>query len=1462
MSEGNEAASGGVPNKNMYSQLEAMMNAVKREAAGLEALKSKLKDMEDLKRRNGDLKDKLQASEIANSDLHLMLENGERNAQSQREDMQHLNDIYNEERERHVEVQQNFLTQEQELVHLKGEVAYAQREAAKVQELRKSNQTALGQLASAEKRLEDERLDWMRATKAFEEKITDSQRVKDEVSGHVWKLTDEVKNLRAQLERGGQTESSMHEVLAATRREVVQTNERALMGAEDRLALSIRARKSEQVISHSFRELQREVMRLQQELVTKEESIQISDGQVKSFEEARALEKTQVRAKMNDLLDALATARQANVSLEASAAEARRGGDQSHKELADAENQIESLTQALATVNGELHSREEDLKRAIATTDEYRNKAQSSSNHFEAMQNQVRDGQAKYWGELQAMKEAEIGYVADIEALTVDLEEKRSATRILETEKSEMEQMIMHEQSLATEAQQALRTEVERQKGELHEARTERDDAKEKVHNLSQQLADVEKTIKKNEAMYQKALDNDRSKIQVEIRQKLGRMKNMEQEKQELLKEVEELMMQISENSKEISRLKVELEASKREVHDLEMQYTATLTDKEELVQEVKMASRKEQELRETATRLDSQFRENISRLEVMVKESKKTAASQVAEISNRVKAAVDEADECRRERDKLVESERYANQEVEKFKTEIDLLKRSHDDMQLQMARESANMKRELGDNRGKMKLMQESKSKTDTETMRVRLDQTRLENETARLKEIIKDHEVKSAAGASDLVDLRAELAKINELYRTSKARVIDFEQKDLRRDKKVENAMEEMARMENQHKMEQRRLRVTQQNLEGELAETRSLMTRVQKEAADAKTNLTKLQTSSNTTINGLLEELKKTEETLSNERRKGQTQIMDYHARVGELQSTLEITKGSMEEDLAKTKSAVSDKEHRLIQLEGDNTRFRQAMNDKDDRVQELERARQQDRSKMMELQNTVATQETSLDSTRTELELEQGLRQRLEMKVKELQDFNEESSYRVKVDDGTPTSAFMSDNTDPHRLTVARMVDKSPLTSARDDADDDVEVETEGRNVSMNALSGNLSARSGNLSARSRNGSERPNLGTEYSSSGAVYGYDPEIPVPSQRNVNMNAKKDYDDDILAGVASPPRREGSMHTDFMAMPSRDNYSYGDTSVADEVRADMERDTSRDRAERDGGAESTSAVVNRVTAALSARLNGGNGGGSGSRPGSEGRVGLVCELRDSTTVATALMDEPYESTSSSQEVIMSTGGEEGGDVEASIQRTQDFLRMRLAARGAGGVPSAPARSDGGSASPTHGRTRADHATFSPEVKGATHMYQDSHHDDFESIGRGASGHLGPVRDEPDVQNRLPRKMQNITLAGSRDMDGMGMGGMSAPKGSMDKDAILFGAPHLSPPQPGRAGVGIASVAATVDNVPSPERRLKSHTKAGAGKSKLKKLSISMGDADATSGGEKSLPRIPSGSNVLKRN
>jgi chromosome segregation ATPase len=1251
------AASGG--GGNMYTQLEAMMTAVKREAAGLEGLKSRLREMEDIKQRNEDLKGKLQASEKANSDLHLMIENAERGATILREDMQQLNDLYEEERTQHISAQQKFLTQEHEFMHVKGELGFAQREAQKLGDLRKTNQTFSGQLASSQKRLEDERLEWAREKQKLEDKVKDAVKQKDDTSSHVWNLSEEVKGLRGDLKHYEGNMESLQQALANSELRTKQAKEQTVMVWEDALSLSLRRADAEGIEKTSIRKLQIEIAGLQSVIVSKDAQSLMLNSKLAGFQETRNQEKAEVRSKINELLDALTAARNVNADLEVQLTDARERAASSHQNNTEVETQAENLESALKTVNNELAAREEELRLTRLQRDDALSKVQNSSNHFEAMQNQVRDGQTKYWEELQKMKELEGELVSEIEKLTLDIEEGRGSLRLVETEKNELQILMVKEQKIAADTTATLREELDTRTEELSSTRRDRDALQAKVDTLTESVTNFEKTVKKNEALYEKALQSDRSKIQHEIRVKLGRMKNMEEEKQELLKELEQLMMQVSSSQKEISRLKVELDGAKRASSDVELLYTAALTDKEELAQEVKIANRKEQELRDHATKLDSQFRENIARMEVMVKESKKSAVAQVNEISNRVKAAMDDADQMRRDKDALTESERQSRLDKEKAQMELQLLKDSHDNMQLQMAREGAGIKRELSEARAKIKLMQESKSKTDTDNMQVRLDQTRLENECARLKELDKDLEKKLAGSNAECLDVRAELARVNEMYRSAKTKVVDFEQKEAGRLADTERIRDQMVQMENQQKVELRRLRLLVQNSEAENSEMKDAINRTMKESLDAKANLAKVQNSSNTTINGLLEELRSTEENLARERRKSEDSINQYHSRIVDLQSQLERTRGDMEEDVMKVKQHMGEKEHRVIQLESENQRLRNAVSEKDERVTDLERMKQGDRGKLMEFGEQLSRAESALDSVKTELELEQSHRQRVEARLRSLQ---EEAGSRVNArsDASGPMSspprqaAFESyssqqDVSSIHGGNVSSPP-QSPLVPSEDSP-------SSGGRVNMSFNGGGSGE--GNRLSSSRNNSFR----------------------------QQAPHKSYDDDILAGVSSPPRADGSAY--LAQFESENEYDPNAGSYYERMAVATNSSVSDE-----GRASERENVVNRVTAALSKRM--GIGGRpapltssmegldqemqqlSGLKQRSGSGSGLVHGMRDAVRTS-ATDEEAMAALMADSEYVESDydGEDQNSDsIQKSILQTQNFLKQRKAARSDDGV------------------------------------------------------------------------------------------------------------------------------------------------------------------------------------------
>merc|ERR1711934_609210 len=97
----------------------------------------------------------------------------------------------------------------------------------------------------------------------------------------------------------------------------------------------------------------------------KEENIESLHQQINTFQEARNSEKSEVKGKINELLDALANSRTTVTHLESQASLAREREHEARRLLEDRDSEVENLTKALSTVNEQLTSRESELNIAL-----------------------------------------------------------------------------------------------------------------------------------------------------------------------------------------------------------------------------------------------------------------------------------------------------------------------------------------------------------------------------------------------------------------------------------------------------------------------------------------------------------------------------------------------------------------------------------------------------------------------------------------------------------------------------------------------------------------------------------------------------------------------------------------------------------------------------------------------------------------------------------------------------------------------------------------------------------------------------------------------------------------------------------------------------------------------------------------------------------------------------------------
>ena len=258
--------------------------------------------------------------------------------------------------------------------------------------------------------------------------------------------------------------------------------------------------------------------------------------------------------------------------------------------------------------------------------------------------------------------------------LKISGQEKQEMKKTYEEEIIKLNDVIEMEGIKANDIRMEMSKSVEKRLEELTKERNETSALKTESRKTFQQIEEFKITLKRNETMFQRTLEQDRSNIQKEMKIKLTRVKKLEDEKISLLQEMEDLISQITSIKKELKdvegvaeSLRVKSDATQIELKDSQSRLS-------EACSELKQANSRENELKDQILKLEMHFNESTSRLEADLKQNKKNAAQQVIDISSKNKAYECEIETYRAQYKKLGDEQKEYSNLIEKMKGDMDL--------------------------------------------------------------------------------------------------------------------------------------------------------------------------------------------------------------------------------------------------------------------------------------------------------------------------------------------------------------------------------------------------------------------------------------------------------------------------------------------------------------------------------------------------------------------------------------------------------------------------------------------------------------------------------------------------------------------------------------------------------------------------------------------------------------------
>jgi chromosome segregation ATPase len=886
-----------------------MMSAVRKEAMALDDMKIRMAEMEELKVMVPELKFQVTEAEHKKTELERALRDSDKLYMQLKNDMQRLNDLYNNERKAHLETQNANMALDTEMVRLQQETVFLQRESEKVNDFRKKVQVLQQQLNQSEEGVEELKKAAQRNILAMKKKYDDLEVEKQTQLELLSKTSDELDISRNEVRRLHDEKSNMQQMMV-TMREQANTSVETL-----RKQIDSHTQREDSHIQE-FASLQSELRKMKDLLQAKTESIEQLMLKLKTSEEGRQGDKQEQRNKFIELNDTISHLKSQNHMLERQSADAlhklglissdisryqadcerfRSESEQKDNLYAQKESLIAQQMQQLAI------SRDENLSR-------YATAAQQA----ESLQQQLRDLHQKHWEDLQRTKENEASIAEETDALQQELHEKSLQVIALEAEKAKIEEYVNGEVLNASQLSQTLRTELEKRIEELTLCKKERDLLAIEKNGLLDKINDFDSVLKRNDALFKQTLENDRAKIQQEVRTKLTRLKALESDKQELLRETNELVTQLAELRKEKHTLTQQCGEWTRKFDDVASELEAINSARAVLEKKLNDSTSKERDLTTAITMMESQFRAQSERLEQAVKDSKKEAAQQVVELSNQVKYLSNEVESLQHRNKDLDNSEKKAWAEANRLRGDLDEHTRNNDRQQQSIADEFTTLKRENRDMKLRMSVTNESKTKSDMEIVSMQTELSKQETEIGKLTDTCREMENKLSHSEEQIHKITNELKTVSDTYARCRVRNVELEEALAQKMKLLDKQGKDMAKMEREGVSEVKRLKVLLANTERELEELKPQVFTLQKEVQDGRVSIGKLQTSSNSTVNGLLEELRSTEDALANERKRSMQEVETYHTKIADLQGLLDRAKEALDESANRSKAEKTEK----------------------------------------------------------------------------------------------------------------------------------------------------------------------------------------------------------------------------------------------------------------------------------------------------------------------------------------------------------------------------------------------------------------------------------------------------------------------------------------------------------------------------------------------------------------------
>ncbi|RYH29802.1 hypothetical protein EON65_07260 [archaeon] len=971
---------------NFLSQLEVMMGAVKKEASALEGMKTKLKEMEEIKIRYQDLKNKSNEAEIENFELKRKVKELEQTNAETRSDMQRLNDLYTSDHRKYTDLQLQHNKLQQDLQSISSEKDFLAKELTRIPEMKTSIKALKHQLHTAKMSHEEEKHSWV-------QKVTETEKKYGQHAEHINNLVEEINGYKLQLRERQEQIDRLSAVYIEMKQEELVVDDRSTMVMEDLVAQGIKSTEAIRALQAAAAQHTMEQQNAAYKIKKREEKYAQLKEKATQMEAAYSEKLSSMQQAFTAMQEQGKEVSNKNTAMAQENASLKSKLYQKMQEEEQLQNEVSKLRSTVLESEAKASTKELEMLSQIRSISSQRDDMAYQLQSLQGQYNQLKDmakGEGdKHRTELMQVKEHEHVLSEEIEKLHRELEEKMVVIHMLETEKLTQESTVKQELSGNSHIINTLKLELEKRLAELMAMREERDVLSLQHDRLAGSIDELRANLAKQEHMYKQMLENERKTMTKELSMRNSRIQQLEKEKEELLNETQSLCTQISDLQKQVGAQHKQVEDKQRELSNFQSLQSNQEKSISAYVQDVEKLKAEKQELLQAVKIKEQLLQQEKAQKDIEIKEVRKMSSQTLIDINEQMKNIYDENNSLKKSYYELVEKEKRLSYDYDKLVSEYDDYQRKYTHMLQEAQRENVSLKASIQEYTQKHSFYADHKSKLESDLLMLTRQADRLAEEKQSFQDTVYALEQKAMGLSEQLQASNHSVQSLQQNIFVLNNKINEYESIIGSKNQAIESLSAELSSLENHGLIEIKKYKINMTHLEHEHSELQSTHQYLQKEYDEHKQLLQRTISKHNEATQSLLEELSIVKEGLQREKKSRSMEVETLNSKYQALEMNLMKTKQEYEDILNRKNLDMNESGYKFIYLEQENIKLKSQLQEKDSSLAELEQQIYAQKKVAIELKEQLTLLGNENSQIKSALEIEIQNKKRLESKVKVL-----------------------------------------------------------------------------------------------------------------------------------------------------------------------------------------------------------------------------------------------------------------------------------------------------------------------------------------------------------------------------------------------------------------------------------------------------------------------------------------